>query len=181
MKCPHYELCKGWYGAKVHPGGEKFQILEKLGTCSSLEFGQCMYLFKMYNPRIPVLIVEDEDAIRENLVLMVQNLYGDSAVAFPANSYFAGYQMVQKRYFPLALLDVRLGDGSGIQLLEDIKRESSPTTVVMITAFDKFTELIQHAKDKGAAECLGKPFTFEQIKNLLDKYLIPIRDRYQRI
>jgi len=50
-----------------------------------------------------------------------------------------------------------------------------------VTAFDKYEEIVDHAMDRGAAELIGKPFNFEQINDLLNKYLPGIRKAYQAI
>lgn len=178
MQCPNYDICKRWHEANVHPGREKFVALKKLGTCASLEYMQCLYLWKMHNPKVPVLIVEDENKIRENLSHMVMELYSDNMVVYHAENYTEGIFLLEKKYFPIALLDIRLPDGSGMQLLDDIQRISPATIVVMITAFDKFTELMDHAREKGAAECLGKPFSYNEIREVLDKYIPFIYETY---
>jgi DNA-binding NtrC family response regulator len=98
---------------------------------------------------------------------------------YPANSYFQAYQIIQKKYFPMAFLDIRLMDGSGIQLLDDMKRESQPTVPIMITAYDKYTELISHAEEKGAAEFISKPFQNNEIEDILHRYLPPIFESYR--
>jgi len=62
----------------------------------------------------------------------------------------------------LVLLDLRLPDMSGLDLLEKIKAISSRTKVLMITAFGT-AELRKLAKKKGAVEVLDKPFRVEKV------------------
>ncbi|MBN1492716.1 MAG: response regulator [Candidatus Omnitrophica bacterium] len=178
MKCPNYAICEQWHKLNKHPGGAKFEVLKKLGTCSSLEYSQCMYVFKIHSPKIPLLIVEDEDGIRNNLMHIIESVYPEALAIYPANSYFQAYQIIQKKYFPIAFLDIRLTDGSGIQLLDDMNRESRPTTPIMITAYDKYTELIEHAEEKGVVEFISKPFKSKEIEDILNNYLPPIFESY---
>jgi DNA-binding LytR/AlgR family response regulator len=179
MKCPNYNVCEQWDKMQKHPGGAKYEILKKLGTCSSLEYSQCMYVFRIHSPKIPILLVEDDDGIRNNIAYIIQSAYPDTVAIYPANSYFQAYQIIQKKYFPMAFLDIRLMDGSGIQLLEDMKRESLPTVPIMITAYDKYTELISHAEEKGAVEFISKPFKNNEIEDILNRYLPPIFESYR--
>ena len=178
MQCPHYTLCRRLYELHNHPGGGTFAILERLGTCTSLEYCQCIYLFKLYNPHIPVLLVEDEDAIRENLFHMLHDIYSQSFALYPAATYLQASQLIGQKFFPLAFLDIKLPDGSGMQLLQDMRSENMLTTVILITAFDKYEELIDRAYEHGARECIGKPFSYEQIRTVLDKYIPPIEAQY---
>jgi DNA-binding NtrC family response regulator len=62
----------------------------------------------------------------------------------------------------LVLLDLRLPDMSGLDLLEKIKAISSRTKVLMITAFGT-AESRKLAKKKGAVEVLDKPFRVEKV------------------
>lgn len=178
MKCPNFSVCEQWHTLNKHPGGTKFEVLKKLGICSSLEYSQCMYVFKIHSPCIPILLVEDDTNMRNNIGHIIKAAYPDEVVVYPACSYFQAYQIIQNKYFPMVFLDIRLMDGSGIQLLEDINRGSKPTTPIMITAYDKYTELIEHAEAKGAVEFISKPFSNKEIESILNKYLPPIFESY---
>ncbi|MBI1953436.1 MAG: response regulator [Candidatus Omnitrophica bacterium] len=62
----------------------------------------------------------------------------------------------------LVLLDLRLPDMSGIELLKRIKAISSRTKILMITAFGTL-ESKKEAKSAGAMEVLDKPFRVEKV------------------
>jgi two-component system NtrC family response regulator len=62
----------------------------------------------------------------------------------------------------LVLLDLRLPDMSGIELLKRIKSISLRTKVIMITAFGT-AESRKEAKSAGAIEVLDKPFRVEKV------------------
>jgi len=62
----------------------------------------------------------------------------------------------------LVLLDLRLPDMNGIELLKQIKSISSRTTVLMITAFGT-PESRKEAKSAGALEMVDKPFRVEKV------------------
>jgi two-component system response regulator AtoC len=69
------------------------------------------------------------------------------------------------------LLDVRLPDASGIELLEQLKKSGDARAVIMITA-DPQLEDVKHALKLGAYDFVGKPLDFDElavaVKNALE-------------
>lgn len=62
----------------------------------------------------------------------------------------------------LVILDLRLPDMDGVDLLRQIKKISSKTKVLMITAYGT-SESTKLAKRAGALDVLDKPFRVEKI------------------
>ena len=94
----------------------------------STRFG---YRFGM-SPVRSALIVDDERDIRELLVLTLgrMGLRVDTAASLDQ----AREQLARQRY-DLCLTDMRLPDGSGLELVGEIARNPPQTPVAMITAF----------------------------------------------
>ncbi len=71
----------------------------------------------------------------------------------------------------LVLLDVRLPDASGIELLEQLKKSGDARAVIMITA-DPQLEDVKTALKLGAYDFVGKPLDFDElavaVKNALE-------------
>ena len=77
-----------------------------------------------------VLIVDDDDALAENVAEIINGLAVQIEVA---HSRAAALKAAERRDFDVALIDVRLPDGDGISLLEPMRSLSAFTQLVLIT------------------------------------------------
>jgi len=72
----------------------------------------------------------------------------------------------------LVLLDIRLPERNGIEVLEDLVKQGVPSQVVMLTADDTAESAVKAMK-LGAVDYLTKPFNVEEVKivirNILEK------------
>jgi two-component system response regulator PilR (NtrC family) len=82
--------------------------------------------------RKAVLIVDDEADIRELLVLTLSRMGVD---ADTASSFKEAQDALKARQYDLALTDMRLPDGDGLQVLRHIAENYGNTPVAVITAF----------------------------------------------
>ncbi len=73
-----------------------------------------------------------------------------------------------RRKFDLVLLDIRMPDGSGLDLLPEIKEQWPATEVVMLTAFGTVEEAIRAMKH-GAHDFLTKPCKLSELEAVLEK------------
>jgi len=117
------------------------------------------------------LVVEDDFASRQYLKFMLKRL---NVEFLEAENGEDALELVKDKDVDLLLLDIALGSGiSGIQLCEQLKQDSrfSDTPAIAVTAFAK--DNLKEFDRVGFAEYLSKPYTIEQLKEILDKYLIP--------
>lgn len=70
----------------------------------------------------------------------------------------------------LVFLDNHLPDGEGVEYIENFK-ENDNRAVVMMTAYDTLYDR-KKAEKNGADAFIGKPFTKEQITNIIKKILL---------
>ncbi len=70
----------------------------------------------------------------------------------------------------LILLDIFLPNGSGLNLLKQIRHDNIPTDIILVTAA-KDTATIQETLRYGAVDYLIKPFDFERLQQALLNYL----------
>ncbi|MFL5303733.1 MAG: ATP-binding protein [Polyangia bacterium] len=77
-----------------------------------------------------VLIVDDEEALAENVAEIVGTLGVDTAIARDRRSALA---IAAQRDFDVALIDVRLPDGDGMSLLEPLRTRSPNMQLVLVT------------------------------------------------
>ena len=113
--------------------------------------------------RKAVLIVDDEADIRELLVLTLSRMGVD---ADTVGSVKEAQEALKARSYDLALTDMRLPDGDGLQVLRHIAEHYGNTPVAVITAFGS-TENAVAALKAGAFDYLAKPIKVEQLRPLV--------------
>ncbi len=112
-----------------------------------------------------ILIVDDELNIRKTLRVALEST--GHAVEEAAGAGDAA-RLVDRDRFDLALVDLRLGTTSGLDVLGAILRKSPRTAVVIITAHGTIDNAVE-AMRLGAFDYLAKPFTPAQIRAVLDR------------
>ena len=109
------------------------------------------------------LIVDDERDIRELLVMTLgrMGLRCDTASSLGD----ARAQLSRNRY-DLCLTDMRLPDGSGIDLISEISQQYPETPVAMITAFGNVDAAVEALK-AGAFDFVAKPVELSVLRDLV--------------
>lgn len=111
-----------------------------------------------------VYIIDDEPSICVSLQLALNNLYRvktfTSSLPALANMEAEGADIV--------LLDLRLGEENGLEVLERIKRIDPNTEVIMMTAFGSIDTSV-NAMQKGAFTYLTKPINIEELKVIMQQ------------
>ncbi len=111
-----------------------------------------------------VYIIDDEPSICVSLQFALKNLYRvktfTSSLPALANMEAEGADIV--------LLDLRLGEENGLEVLERIKRIDPNTEVIMMTAFGSIDTSV-NAMQKGAFTYLTKPINIEELKVIMQQ------------
>ncbi len=105
-----------------------------------------------------VLIIDDEAPIRQVLRLMLHDF---GYLTYEAATGQEGISMALALHPDVILLDIGLPDMKGIEVLQDIRRES-PVPVIMLTVQDGQSEKVA-ALDLGADDYVTKPFGEEEL------------------
>jgi len=119
-----------------------------------------------------ILLVDDEEELRSTLqeTLEIENYH----VTATSNAMRARDAMEQGK-FDVAILDIRLPDGSGLDLLKSFKASDPDMGVILITGYSEVSSAIQ-AIELGADDFLKKPFEPDEllvrIKELLKKRVL---------
>jgi len=103
------------------------------------------------HPKI-LLVDDDKDMCRSLADVMM--LDSDYEVSYSTDP-FRALKMVKINDYSLIILDYKMPEMDGLELLKRIKQLKSGSTVFMLTAFIS-TELIDAAKKEGAAKVLSK-------------------------
>jgi len=123
-----------------------------------------------------ILVIDDESEIRESLQqLLAMEGYKTDAAATGEE----GLRCIENGIFDLVLLDINLPDRNGLDLLQQIKRESPELGVIMITAYAS-TQMAFQASKQGADSYVTKPWDNDklllEIRNALDKSRLQIEN-----
>ncbi|ODA65942.1 Transcriptional regulatory protein QseB [Methyloligella halotolerans] len=106
-----------------------------------------------------ILIVEDDELLGDGLKV---GLEMNGFTADLATSVAEGDAALRAGGFAAIALDIMLPDGSGQELLRDMRRRGDATPVLMLTALDSVRDRIE-GLDGGADDYLGKPFDLEEL------------------
>ncbi len=79
-------------------------------------------------------------------------------------------QLLKNEFFDIALVDVRIPDIGGLELLQQIRKISPETGVIIITAYADVRSAVKAIKD-GAFDYLSKPFQEEELFITIEKFL----------
>jgi len=106
-----------------------------------------------------ILLVDDEEEIRLSLSQALQ--LDSHHVTQAANAMQARHALENAKY-DLAILDVNLPDGNGINLLADFRAANPEMGFIMITGFAN-VDMAVEAIRLGADDFLKKPFNLEEL------------------
>lgn len=106
-----------------------------------------------------ILIVEDEAGMRETLVeFFVQEKF----VVEVAHNFKTGLEKLSVYNYDCILLDIMLPDGSGLDLLKEIKKLNKRDSVIIISARDAIDDKVM-GLEIGADDYLAKPFHLAEL------------------
>ena len=111
----------------------------------------------------PVLVVDDEADIRDlmEMTLMKMGLRVDTAAGVEEAK-----DKLDNNDYSLVLTDMRMPDGSGLEVVQYIDELMLDTPVAVITAFGNADQAVEALK-AGAFDYLQKPITLSQLRSLV--------------
>ncbi len=112
-----------------------------------------------------VLVVDDEKGIR---FAFAKALETDGFVVQEAETGTHALQIAKDNQIDVILLDMKLPDMTGIEVLKELKNASIDTPVIMMTAFGDI-ELAVEAMQLGADNFRTKPFNVMEMKECIKK------------
>lgn len=116
---------------------------------------------------INILVVEDDRGLREGIELALQRKEFRFTLCDSISR--AKEEIIAKPDFNLVLLDINLPDGSGYDLLKEIKA-AGDTPVVILTANDLEIDEVR-GLELGAEDYITKPFSLMVLRARIDKAL----------
>ena len=121
----------------------------------------------MIEERARILVVDDDPGMRRAMERILQPLYDvESADGYTQALERLGHDGA----FQVALVDIRLGDGDGYTLCEEMRRKSPATDVILITgSTTQPDEKLYRSLEGGAFYFLFKPFERRVLRALVDR------------
>ena len=118
--------------------------------------------------RQKVLIVDDEPDIRELLEITLGRMKLDT---YSARDVGEALGLLKRETFDLCLTDMRLPDGTGLELVQHIQQRYPQVPVAMITAYGNVETAINALK-AGAFDFLSKPVDLGRLRELVASALL---------
>jgi len=112
-----------------------------------------------------ILIIEDLGPAMHWLTQSVQLAYCDAVIS-KATNLAQAFDQVQKQTFDLALVDIGLPDGSGLDIVDYLTQNNKPTLIVITTIFDDDHHVFS-ALRKGAKGYILKDKDKDQLAQML--------------
>ncbi|MEG0917892.1 MAG: response regulator transcription factor [Myroides sp.] len=106
-----------------------------------------------------ILIIEDEPALLETVKHFLE---GEKYIVETANNYRLALERIGTYDYDCILLDIMLPDGSGIDLLKEVKALSKKDAVIILSAKDSVEDKVL-GLDLGADDYLAKPFSLMEL------------------
>ncbi|GAB4242925.1 MAG: sigma-54 dependent transcriptional regulator [Acidobacteriota bacterium] len=112
-----------------------------------------------------VLVVDDE---QQMLVALRAALTKQGFQVTTASSGREALGKLQREFFQAVLTDVRMPEIDGLQLLQQVKRLAPATPVILLTGHGTVQDAVTALK-QGAYDYLMKPFSAQQLRDVLEK------------
>jgi two-component system response regulator PilR (NtrC family) len=118
-----------------------------------------------------ILVVDDEDIIRESLSYILKN--ENYEVSEASNGRIA-FEMLKESSYDLVITDIEMPEMKGIELLDEIKKMNLQTNTIIVTAYGSMETAIA-ALRSGASDYILKPVEFDELLIKVKK-LFAVRD-----
>ena len=114
-----------------------------------------------------ILLIDDEHSILETLEMFLTE---KGHTVWTADTGKEGFDCYTRHEPDVVILDIRLPDGSGMDLLTRIQARENPAKVIMITAFQDMETTIQAMK-LGAYDYIHKPLDADKVEKAVNRAL----------
>ena len=121
----------------------------------------------MTTPDQTVFVVDDDDAVRQSLALLIRSM-GLVAEVFESAQAFLAVCDAQRG--GCLLLDIRMPGMSGLELQEELQRRAIDLPVIFITGHGDVAMAVRAMKS-GAVDFIEKPFNDQQLLDRINQSL----------
>jgi two-component system response regulator PilR (NtrC family) len=114
-----------------------------------------------------VLVVDDEASMRDMLRIVLRR---DGYEVLVANGARTALAVIEKEHIDLLLSDIRMPDGSGVDVVRAAKAANRDVVAFMMTAFAS-TDTAVEAMRLGAVDYFTKPFNVDELRLKIGQHL----------
>jgi DNA-binding NtrC family response regulator len=114
-----------------------------------------------------VLIVDDDESIRKALTAVLEE------EGYAVDTAQSGKEAIDKcgaNFYNLALIDIRLPDMEGTELLNAMRQDMPPMVKIIVTGYPSLSNAIE-AVNKGADAYLLKPLAMDEVLKTIREHL----------
>ncbi len=126
-----------------------------------------------HSPTHTLFIVEDNDAMRDGIVQVVQRM---NLQVFSFARAEAALEQIKKIAPAIVITDYRLPGMDGLVFLQAVKQQLHEAAIIFITAHGSI-ELAVQAMQSGASDFIAKPFSMDELTVKLEKVLQQLAQR----
>ena len=110
-----------------------------------------------------LLIVDDDNPFRERLARAMEK---KGFKVSQAESVKKGISSIKQQKTSFAVVDLRLGDGNGLEVVKEIQKSNSKSRVIMLTGYGNISTAVAAIK-QGAIDYLAKPADADDVERAL--------------
>ena len=110
-----------------------------------------------------LLIVDDDNPFRQRLARAMEK---KGFTVSQAESVKKGIDIFKQKKTSFAVVDLRLGDGNGLEVVKEIQKSNSKSRVVMLTGYGNIPTAVAAIK-QGAIDYLAKPADADDVERAL--------------
>jgi UDP-3-O-[3-hydroxymyristoyl] N-acetylglucosamine deacetylase len=114
-----------------------------------------------------ILVVDDEEALR---TVLSTELEGEGYQVSTAGDGEEAIKILGSQQFHLILLDIKMPNVDGFQVLKFVKQKQPSTKVIMLTGFADLKNAIE-SKKLGAEDFVSKPYDLVDLLTTVERVL----------
>ena len=107
-----------------------------------------------------IFLLEDDEALGRGITMALE---GSERAVFRAGTLAEAEEILARERFSLLILDVNLPDGSGLELLKQLRQRGDSVPVILLTANDLEVDIVA-GLELGADDYITKPFSLAVLR-----------------
>ena len=116
--------------------------------------------------KITIIVIDDDKDISDSLTrYLTENGY------LTTNTYTGqkGLELIRHQHPHIALVNLKLPDLNGIELMQSIKADSPETLIILMSSYATTIDAASQSIKHGAYDFISKPFNFNELELILHR------------